>query len=216
MSAAIERLIRLLDVEEIETNLYRGRNPPGGGGRVFGGQVASQALMAAGRTLTDARRAHSLHAYFLRPGLPGVPIVYNVDRLRDGRSFTTRNVVAVQHGEAIFNMSASFHRDEPGLEYQVPMPEVPAPEQVGQWQRAMMTFAEKVAPEARRFARANPIEMHPISVRDGSDHDPELCQRFWMRAAGELPDDDLLHQCVLAFASDMSLLSASMKEERAG
>src|SRR5271165_2024108 len=127
MSEALEFLVKLLDLEPIEVNIFRGVSPDENRQRVFGGQVAAQALMAAGRTV-ERGRVHSLHSYFLRPGDPSVPILYEVDRIRDGRSFTTRRVVAVQHGRAIFNLSASFHEPEEGLEHQLPMPEVPPPE----------------------------------------------------------------------------------------
>src|SRR5206468_8151944 len=128
MGKALDRVIDLLDLEQIEVNIFRGRSPEERVQRVFGGQVAGQALVAAGRTVPADRPVHSLHAYFIRPGDPAVPIVYLVDRVRDGHSFTTRRVVAVQHGKAIFNLAASFHRAEPGMEHQVAMPAVPDPE----------------------------------------------------------------------------------------
>ncbi len=128
MTKALDGLVDLLDLEPIEVNLFRGVSPQDSRQRVFGGQVAGQALVAAGRTVEDDRRVHSLHAYFLRPGDPAVPIVYEVDRIRDGRSFTTRRVVAIQHGQAIFNLHASFHVDEPGLSHQTAMPDVLAAE----------------------------------------------------------------------------------------
>ena len=121
-------LVDILDLERIEVDIFRGRSPEEGPQRVFGGQVAGQALVAAGRTVPGERSVHSLHAYFIRPGDPEVPIVYTVDRTRDGRSFSTRRVTAIQHGRAIFTLSASFHRPESGLEHQVPMPEAPDPE----------------------------------------------------------------------------------------
>src|SRR5688572_518404 len=124
---ALDALVDLLDLETIEVNIFRGRSPDEKRQRVFGGQVAGQALVAAGRTVPDDRRVHSLHAYFLRPGDPTVPIVYDVDRIRDGRSFTTRRVVAVQHGHPIFHMSASFHTHEEGFDHQHPMPSTPDP-----------------------------------------------------------------------------------------
>src|SRR5438034_1034217 len=127
MTEALDALVALLDLEAIEVNIFRGVSPDEDRQRVFGGQVAGQALVAAGRTV-DEGEVHSLHAYFLRPGDPNVPILYDVDRIRDGRSFSTRRVVAIQHGRAIFNLAASFHRREPGLEHQAPMPEVPDPE----------------------------------------------------------------------------------------
>src|SRR5213593_1877013 len=138
MGAALDDLIDLLELEQLELNLFRGVSPDEDRQRVFGGQVAGQALVAAGRTVDTDRHVHSLHAYFLRPGDPAVPIIYDVDRIRDGRSFTTRRVIAIQHGEAIFNLSASFHTPESGLDHQMPMPDVPAPE-------ALPTYAERVA-----------------------------------------------------------------------
>src|SRR5438309_3984949 len=138
MQKPLDDLIALLDLEELEVNLFRGRSPQENRQRVFGGQVAGQALVAAGRTV-ERGRVHSLHAYFLRPGDPRVPIVYDVDRIRDGSSFTTRRVVAIQHGKAIFNLAASFHIDEPGPEHQYPMPDVPPPEE-------LPTLSERMAP----------------------------------------------------------------------
>src|SRR5437773_5400805 len=139
MSKALDALVELLDLEAIEVNIFRGVSPDEQRQRVFGGQVAGQALVAAGRTVEDDKRVHSLHAYFLRPGDPSVPILYEVDRIRDGRSFTTRRVVAIQHGRAIFNLSASFHEDEPAPGHQKPMPDVPDPE-------TLPTFQERMAP----------------------------------------------------------------------
>src|SRR5690348_3525356 len=139
MGRALDDLIDILQLEQLEVNLFRGVSPQEERQRVFGGQVAGQALIAAGRTVDPERRVHSLHAYFLRPGDPLVPIVYEVDRIRDGRSFTTRRVVAIQHGKAIFNLAASFHIAEPGPEHQVPMPDVPDPE-------SLPTFKERMEP----------------------------------------------------------------------
>jgi acyl-CoA thioesterase-2 len=182
---ALDGLVDLLDLETIEDNIFRGRSPDEKRQRVFGGQVAGQALVAAGRTVPEDRRVHSLHAYFLRPGDPAVPIVYDVDRIRDGRSFTTRRVVAIQHGRPIFNLSASFHIDEPGVDHQEPMPEgVPEP----------------VAASAFEW---NPAFELRFITPEGA---PAPVQRLWMRAAGTLLDDPLLHVCVVAYASDMTLL----------
>jgi acyl-CoA thioesterase-2 len=181
----LDTLIDLLDLERIEDNIFRGTQPNEERQRVFGGQVAGQALVAAGRTVADDRHVHSLHAYFLRPGDPTVPIVYDVDRIRDGRSFTTRRVVAIQHGRAIFNLAASFQVAEPGVEHQMPMPEVPDPEELPEldwpWQRG-------------------------IELRFVPGQRDQPVQRLWMRANGTLPDDPLLHVCVVAYASDMTLL----------
>src|SRR5438270_13033643 len=144
VTAALEELIELLDLEPIEVNIFRGRSPDEERQRVFGGQVAGQALVAAGRTVEPDRRVHSLHAYFLRPGDPNVPILYEVDRIRDGKSFTTRRVVAIQHGRAIFNLSSSFQVEEPGLEHQLPMPEVPPADSLPTFQERMEPFAEQM------------------------------------------------------------------------
>lgn len=183
--AALDALVELLDLETIEVNIFRGRSPDEKRQRVFGGQVAGQALVAAGRTVPDDRRVHSLHAYFLRPGDPNVPIVYDVDRIRDGRSFTTRRVVAIQHGRPIFNLSASFHIEEAGVDHQIPMPDdVPEPE-------ATTTFDWAPA-----------FDLRFVGPERGSGG----VQRLWFRAAGSLPDDPLLHVCIVAYASDMTLL----------
>jgi acyl-CoA thioesterase-2 len=207
VSDALEFLVRLLDLEPIEVNIFRGVSPNEERQRVFGGQVAAQSLMAAGRTV-DTGRPHSLHAYFLRPGDPTVPILYEVDRIRDGRSFTTRRVVAIQHGRAIFHLSASFHVDEPGMSHQFPMPDVPGPE-------SLRSMAERLEPHRETFAewfeRPHPIEQRhigplPFSARASSDP----TQRLWIRADGVLPDDDLLHACVAAYASDMSLFDTML------
>ncbi|HWD55737.1 MAG TPA: acyl-CoA thioesterase II [Acidimicrobiales bacterium] len=203
MSASLEFLVRLLDLEPIEVNIFRGIQPNEERQRVFGGQVAGQALMAAGRTVEHGR-VHSLHAYFLRPGDPTVPILYEVDRIRDGRSFTTRRVVAIQHGRAIFNMSASFEDlEESPIEHQLPMPDVPAPETLAPLFERLEPWKEELADW---FDRPHPIDQRHIgelpwhSKGAGEPH-----QRLWIRADGELPDDPLLHACVAAYASDMSL-----------
>ncbi len=208
MSTALETLIDLLDLEVIEENIFRGYSPNEYRIRVFGGQVAGQALIAAGRTVSKGT-VHSLHAYFLRPGDPKVPILYLVDRIRDGKSFTTRRVVAIQHGEAIFNLSASFHVSEPGLNHQTAMPEVPDPE-------SLPDFSEKMAPYADRmgewYSWPRPFDQRyvdePNMLRAQNGRKPE--QRVWMKADGTLPDDPLLHACVIAYASDMTLLDSVM------
>jgi acyl-CoA thioesterase-2 len=204
----LDKLVRLLDLEKIEENIYRGRSPKTALMRVFGGQVAGQALVAAGRTVPPERHLHSLHAYFIRGGDPAVPIVYEVDRIRDGRSFTTRRVVGIQHGQAIFSLSASFQKREDGLEHAEPMPDVPDPE-------SLATFPERIAPYADKFGTWGQTP-RPIDVRYVDDppwvsreRGPrDAVNRVWMRADGALPDDDLLHVCVLAYASDMTLLDA--------
>ncbi|WP_026454067.1 acyl-CoA thioesterase II [Saccharomonospora iraqiensis] len=202
----LDRLIALLDLERIEENIYRGVSPAHSPTRVFGGQVAGQALVAAGRTVPEDRGVHSLHAYFIRPGDPEVPIVYEVDRIRDGRSFTTRRVVAVQHGKAIFSLSASFQITESGVEHGEPMPDVPDPE-------SLPTLPQRAEGYEGLGLRALP---RPIDLRYVHDPpwvtrttgEPPERNRVWMRADGTLPDDRLLHVCVLAYASDMTLLDS--------
>ena len=202
MSESLDFLVNLLDLEPIEVNIFRGIQPDEERQRVFGGQVASQALMAAGRTVEHGQ-VHSLHSYFLRPGDPTVPILYEVDRIRDGRSFTTRRVVAVQHGRAIFNMACSFHVDERGIEHQFTMPDVPDPE-------TLPTLPERLAPWrdelAEWFERPHPIDQRfigdlPWKAMEGRDP----IQQLWIKADGKLGDDPLLHSCVATYASDMTL-----------
>jgi acyl-CoA thioesterase II len=207
MSLDLDFLVDLLDLEPIEVNIFRGVSPDEDRQRVFGGQVAAQSLTAAGRTV-DSGRPHSLHAYFLRPGDPTIPILYEVDRIRDGRSFTTRRVVAIQHGRAIFNMSASFHVDEPGLSHQFPMPQVPPPEELDTLATRLEPFRETLA---KWFEQPHPIEQRYIGdlpFAQGGGTEPY--QRLWIRADGKLPDDPLLHASIAAYASDMSLFDTML------
>jgi acyl-CoA thioesterase-2 len=207
MNGALKELLDLLDLEQIEMNIFRGRSPAERQQRVFGGQVAGQALVAAGRTVPEDRHVHSLHAYFIRPGDPSVPLVYTVDRVRDGRSFTTRRVSAVQHGKVIFTLSASFQILEDGPSHQAPMPDVPGPE-------TLPTFRERLekvfGPMAEEFHRRRPVDLRHITpltweaARDSSLTAPE--SKVWLRVDGELPDDPLLHVCLMTYASDMTLL----------
>jgi acyl-CoA thioesterase II len=204
----LDRLVALLDLERIEENIFRGVSPAESPVRVFGGQVAGQALVAAGRTVPSDRQVHSLHAYFLRPGDPSIPIVYEVDRTRDGRSFTTRRVVAIQRGKPIFSLSASFQLEEDGVDHAELMPEVPAPE-------TLPTFDEWVdttdAAVKERASRPRPIDVRYVTAPPWARHgnEPnEARSQVWMRADGELPDDRLLHVCMAAFASDLTLLDA--------
>jgi acyl-CoA thioesterase-2 len=207
--AVVDRLVALLDLERIEENIFRGVNPKHLTVRVFGGQVAGQALVAAGRTVPADRHVHSLHAYFIRAGDPSMPIVYQVDRIRDGRSFTTRRVLAVQRGRAIFALSASFQLVEPGIEHAEPMPEVADPE-------TLPTHAERMTPELReKFGpladRPRPIDIRYVTEPPWVSRDQgprEARNQVWMRADGTLPDDPLLHVCVLTYASDMTLLDS--------
>ncbi|GAA4412918.1 acyl-CoA thioesterase II [Actinokineospora soli] len=209
VASVLDRLVALLDLERVEEDIFRGVSPKHSPVRVFGGQVAGQALVAAGRTVPEDRPVHSLHAYFIRGGDPAVPIVYQVDRIRDGRSFTTRRVVAIQHGKPIFALSASFQRVEPGVEHAEEMPEVPDPE-------SLPTYHELMSPELReKFGpwaqRPRPIDVRYVSEpawRSRENGPRDARNQVWMRADGVLPDDPLTHVCVLAYASDMTLLDA--------
>jgi acyl-CoA thioesterase-2 len=203
-------LIALLDVEQIEVNIFRGRSPDENRQRVFGGQVAGQALVSAARTIDHAgREVHSLHAYFLRPGDPNVPILYEVDRLRDGTSFSTRRVVAIQHGKVIFNLQASFHAAEPGLDYQLKMPSgVPHPDTLPDFKTRMEPYKEQLG---EWYERPRPIDIRYVDTdplsREGN---PRSGQRVWMRADGKLPSDNVLHTCIVTYASDMTLLDTAL------
>ncbi len=209
---SINDLIELLDLEEIEKNHYRATSPNDGWQRVYGGQVIGQALVAASRTVPEDRHAHSLHGYFLRPGDTQFPILYTVDRIRDGRSFTTRRVVAIQHGKPIFNMSISFQVDETGFDHQLPMPEAPRPDMLQDERELRLEWAKKVPEEfAESFDRDRPIDIRPVEPLD--IFQPEKRPPFqmcWMKSRERLPDDQRLHQCVLAYLSDWSLLDTAM------
>lgn len=203
----LDVLLEQLDLEQIETNLFRGISTSMGGPRVFGGQVIGQALIAASRTV-EQRPCHSLHGYFLRPGDPSLPIVYDVDRIRDGKSFTTRRVVAIQKGEAIFNMSTSFQVIEEGLTHQLDMPDVPPPEECQDEAEAWEARRAELPNEMQRMTRERPIEMRrlePFNMVNPQKRPPY--QHVWLRAKTQLPDDPALHQCILAYASDMGILS---------
>ena len=210
--SALDGLLSILDLEPLEENLFRGRSPQQGWQRVYGGQVLGQALVAAVRTVPADRVAHSLHAYFLLAGDPSRPIIYNVERVRDGRSFTTRRVTAIQHGRAMFVMSTSFHVAEPGLDHQDEMPKVPQPEELPSEQQLTAKLLAHLPENMKSYwERERPIEMRPVDVsryfarRKGA---PE--QAIWMRASGRLPDAFPLHQCVLAYASDFTLLDTAL------
>jgi acyl-CoA thioesterase-2 len=207
----LDQLVRLLDLEQIELAIFRGDSPDTPSQRVYGGQVAGQALVAAGRTVPADRPVHSLHAYFLRPGDPGIPIVYEVDRIRDGRTFTTRRVVAIQHGRAIFNLAASFHAPEDGVEHQVAMPDVPDPEDLPTWHERLEPWAEQLG---SWYRRPRPIDVRyvsdpPWAARDRAPRAPRSL--VWLRTDGRLPDDPLVHVCALTYASDMTLLDALLR-----
>jgi acyl-CoA thioesterase-2 len=209
--SATQDLLGILDLERLEVNLFRGRSPQTGWQRVFGGQVIGQALVAALRTVED-RPAHSLHGYFMLPGDPKVPIIYEVDRIREGRSFATRRVVAIQHGQAIFTMAASFHLDEEGLSHQARMPNVPKPEDLPS-EAEIKAKAMPLMPEPvrRYYERERPIELRPVEfTRYLGVKSEEAKFHVWIRSTGQLPDDPAIHQCVLAYASDMTLLDAAL------
>jgi acyl-CoA thioesterase-2 len=205
---AVDDLVQLLDLEPIEVNIFRGVSPEEDRQRIFGGQVAGQALVAAARTVDADRRVHSLHGYFLRPGDPKTPILYEVDRIRDGRSFTTRRVVAIQHGKAIFNMAASFQVGEAGFDHAFEMPDATPPEDLPDARERARAYGDRIA---AWIDRPRPIDIRHVDWMppDRQNSLPPR-QRVWLRADGRLPDDPLLHTIVLTYASDMTLLDTSM------
>jgi acyl-CoA thioesterase-2 len=207
----IEEVLDLLDLEKIEENIFRGQSPEDRMQRVFGGQVLGQALVAASRTV-EGRVCHSFHAYFLRAGDPKIPILYEVDRARDGASFTSRRVIAIQHGKQIFNMSASFQVPEKGLEHQFDMPKVPAPDSLMDEHEARKQWMENMPEEQKAWiSRPRPIEMRPVVLDNWMNRAPrEPFDNVWMRATGPVPDDIIVQQSVLAYASDMSLLDTAL------
>ena len=211
MPGAIDTLLSILDLEPLEHNLFRGLSPQVGWQRVFGGQVVGQALVAAARTV-EGRGVHSLHGYFMLPGDPKVPILYEVDRIRDGKSFTTRRVVAIQHGRAIFSMSASFQVEEAGLDHQIEMPKVPLPEELPSESDIARLYLEGAPEPVKRYwERERPIELRPVDLRHYLGREPlQPLQNVWVRTTGKLPDDPDIHRCVLAYASDMTLLDTSL------
>ncbi|WP_329140755.1 acyl-CoA thioesterase II [Streptomyces sp. NBC_01476] len=209
----LESLLDLLDLERIEEDIFRGVSRSAVVPRVFGGQVAAQALVAAGRTVPEERGAHSLHSYFLRPGDPGAPIVYQVDRIRDGRSFTTRRVEAIQHGQAIFHLSASFQVHEEGLDHQDPMPGAPDPETLPTAEELLPAHADKFPDpgvverllEARAAVDLRYVEPPPF-LTAGVVREPR--SQVWFRTRGKLAEDPLLHVCLATYVSDMTLLDS--------
>jgi acyl-CoA thioesterase-2 len=208
--AEIESLVETLALEPIEVNLFRGASVEGGGPRVFGGHVIAQALLAAYETV-ETRVCHSIHCYFIRPGDPRIPILYEVDRARDGGSFTTRRVTAIQHGEQIFNLAGSFQDVEAGLEHQTPAPDLPGPDELSDSFEQMKAMIEAMPEGARRMmGRARPIEQRQIDPRGPTEKVPPIC-RNWIRARAEIGPDPRLHQAALAYASDMGLLETAMR-----
>ena len=212
MSPAMQELLDILDLEQLEHNLYRGRSPRTSWQRVFGGQVIGQALVAAQRTVDADRQVHSLHCYFMRPGDPAVPIVYEVERLRDGGSFTTRRVTAIQHGAAIFSLETSFQVEEDGLDHQVPAPlDVPAPDTLMSGAEVIAAYGDRVPENIRRYwQRERPIEMKPVMLEHYTSRQKLApMQRIWIRVAGPVPDNRATQSVLLAYLSDMTLLDTS-------
>jgi acyl-CoA thioesterase-2 len=206
----LEDLLDVLDLEPLEKNLWRGRSPDAARRRVFGGQVIAQSLVAAGRTV-EGRRVHSLHGYFMLGGDPTTPILYEVDRIRDGRSFTTRRVRAIQNGESIFAMMASFQTPEAGLDHQVPMPDLPGPEDLPGEAEIIADFVPHMSEMRQRYWKSQrAIELRPVNPKGYFDRKAaEPFQHVWFRAKGKLPENQALHDVMLAYASDMTLLDGA-------
>jgi acyl-CoA thioesterase-2 len=207
----LDLLLDLLRLERLERNLFRGHSRDIGSGRVFGGQVLAQALVAAGETV-EGRGAHSLHGYFMLPGDVSVPIVYQVDRIRDGRSFTTRRVLAIQDGREIFSMLCSFHQEEPGIEHGAALPDVPPPEALAPELELVRAMAARI-PEPLRpvYTQDRPIDFRPVAPADPfAPERREAAKHVWFRADGAMPESPLLHQAVLAYASDYGLLGTAL------
>ena len=212
----LDTLLKLLDLEPLEVNIYRGRNRDIGSGRVFGGQVLAQALIAARRTVDGPREAHSVHGYFILPGDMEAPIVYFVDRLRDGKSFTTRRVTAIQHGRAIFNMSASFHLHEEGFEHQLALPDVPGPEDLASELDLLRESTDRIPAGIRNvLIQDRPIDFRPVDPVDPFEPEARPASKYlWLRALGNLGEEIPLHQAVLAYASDHGLLTSALRPHR--
>ncbi len=210
--AALDALLATLDLEPLEDNLFRGARGKEGWQRVYGGQVLGQALIAAARTVDPARSAHSLHGYFLLAGDPSQPIIYDVERIRDGASFTTRRVKAIQHGRAIFSMSASFHKAEAGFDHQSPMPDIPPPEALPNPKDLIGGLIDNLPASMRSYwERERPIDMRIVDVSRYLTREKKTpLQHIWIRANGPLPNEPSLHQAVLAYASDFTLLDTAL------
>ncbi len=212
MDSVLADLLDLLGLERLEESLFRGQSQDLGWGNVFGGQVLGQALSAAQQTVPDGRAVHSLHGYFLRTGDASKPIVYDVDRIRDGKSFTTRRVVAIQNGKAIFSMGASFQIDEGGYDHQTAMPEVPGPEDLPSETDISRRFADRIPEPLRARALADkPIELRSVSPVNPLHPEVREPERYvWVRASEALPDDPKIHRFLLAYASDFHLMTTAM------
>ena len=213
MPRAEADLLHILDLRKLGDNRFEGTSPRDGWKRVFGGQVVAQALLAAARSVVERRPVHSLHGYFLRPGDPALPIVYDIDPHRDGRSFTTRGVLARQNGEIIFSMIASFHRPEPGFDHQARMPDVPAPESLPDEASLVGAYGDRMPPSMRTYlSRSKPVELRPadpqafLKPRAGDSAEANL----WLRVRARLPDDDAVHCAALAYASDISIIATAL------
>lgn len=211
-NTALNALLATLDLEQLEDNLFRGARGNEGWQRVYGGQVLGQALVAVARTVDPGRSIHSLHGYFLLAGDPAYPIIYDVERIRDGGSFTTRRVKAIQHNRAIFVMSASFHKQETAFDHQVAMPNVPMPEALPNPKELLNKYLDALPASMRAYwERERPIDMRVVDVsRYMNREKKEPVQHIWLRANGVLPDDPVLHQAVLAYASDFTLLDTAL------
>ncbi len=218
MSDTTQALLKLFDLEPLEVNIYRGQNRDLGTGRVFGGQVFAQALVAARRTVETESEAHSAHGYFILPGDLAAPIVYFVDRLRDGKSFTTRRVTAIQHGQAIFNLSASFHIVEEGFSHQPAMPVAPDPETLASELSIIRGMADKIPENLRGvLTQERPIDFRPVNPVDPFKPEPrEPTRLVWFKVIGSLPDTPLIHQAILSYASDYSLLTTALQPHGVG
>lgn len=212
MNPIVKELLDVIELEQLEQNLFRGRPVDTGQGSLFGGLVAGQALRAAGKTVEEDRLAHSLHAYFLRPGDVNVPVIYEVDRIRDGRGFTTRRVRAIQHGRAIFSLSASFQILEDGPEHQDIMPDVPAPESLESEMEQRHRFAQRFDKPLRDIlTRERPVDIRPITPSDA--YEPEVSEpmrQMWFRVKDTIDAPQPIHQALLAFCSDFSFMTTSM------
>lgn len=210
----VAELLDLLQLEQIEVNLFRGASKSIGSARVFGGQVLAQALSAAIQTVPSDRYIHSLHAYFVLPGDVNIPIVFEVDRIRDGGSFTTRSVKAIQRGQAIFNMSASFQLEQSGFDHQIDMPEVPGPEALANWEGLAQEYGEQLPPNFRKLLEfERPLEFKPVERYHPTEPvSREPYKHVWMRSRGKIePNEKKWHQVVLAYASDYNLLTTSLQ-----
>lgn len=208
----VSQLIELLRLEQLEVNLFRGQSKSVGSGRVFGGQVMAQALSAAMQTVPDDRFVHSLHSYFLLPGDLDVPIVFEVERIRDGGSFTTRRVKAIQHGAAIFHLSASFQLAQDGYEHQMPQPRVSAPDDLPSWEGLAKQFGDMIPPNLKRMLDIErPLEFRQVEfINPMAQEKYDPVRHIWMKARGEMPEDRRWHDLVLAYATDYNLLTTAL------